>query len=368
MTDERWSDIGARVRESRQASGISQTELADRLDLERSMLAKVETGDRKLNAHELFRLAETTGFPMEHFLHAPPAVLSRRAAPLAEPDSPATRDAYRMEVELTAWLRDVRQLTDELGLLCTPARPLLYTQLTGKAVTGREGAREAALWTREQVAADLAPLGSLADVCEQAGQYVCVTDIPGEGVSLVDGRVGAAVVSAQRVPGRRRATAAHELGHFVLGDEYSSDLGVNASRDEREDVVEAFAAELLLPTDAVRASHEPGETAVRPLLVRLAAKYRTSWSLAVHQAVRAGVADAKQRNRLLAQAPTKAEFLDALGWTPEPDFDAVRVPPRYAQAVMRAYRQGWVTGIRAVALMRDQTTLEDLPVLEDPAP
>ncbi|WP_372511785.1 ImmA/IrrE family metallo-endopeptidase [Carbonactinospora thermoautotrophica] len=47
-------------------------------------------------------------------------------------------------------------------------------------------------------------------------------------------------------------TAAHELGHFVLGDEYSNDVGIHASRQDREQVVEAFAAELLLPVDVFR--------------------------------------------------------------------------------------------------------------------
>ena len=40
----------------------------------------------------------------------------------------------------------------------------------------------------------------------------------------------------------------HELGHLVLGDEYSNDLGVHASRPDRENVIDEFAAEFLLPS------------------------------------------------------------------------------------------------------------------------
>ncbi len=72
--------------------------------------------------------------------------------------------------------------------------------------------------------------------------------------------------------------------------------------------------------------------------------------------------------RLFAQTPTGAEFLDALGWTPVPAFDTVQVPPPYARAVVRAYEQAWVTGICAVELMRDQVTVDDLPVREALAP
>jgi hypothetical protein len=84
--------------------------------------------------------------------------------------------------------------------------------------------------------------------CERMGLFVAVVDLPGEGASILDGDLAAAVVSRLGDPGRRRATAAHELGHVLLGDEYSSDLGVHASRASREAVIDAFAAELLLPT------------------------------------------------------------------------------------------------------------------------
>ncbi len=77
------------------------------------------------------------------------------------------------------------------------------------------------------------PIASIVDLCERAGQWVLATDLPGDGASFVDGDLAVAVVSTTGDPGRRRATAAHELGHLVIGDEYSADLGVNASRTER---------------------------------------------------------------------------------------------------------------------------------------
>ena len=32
--------------------------------------------------------------------------------------------------------------------------------------------------------------------------------------------------------------------------------------------------------------------------------------------------------------------MEALGWAPQPDLETVRVPPRYAHAVMEAWRKG----------------------------
>ena len=112
---------------------------------------------------------------------------------------------------------------------------------------------------------------------ERCGQYVLVIDLPGDGASLIDGDIAVAVVSAKGDPGRRRATAAHELGHLVLGDEYSSDLAVHLSRADRESMINAFAAELLLPLAAfsgpsgrqpTRANHSPGHHVPHILVTR----------------------------------------------------------------------------------------------------
>jgi Zn-dependent peptidase ImmA (M78 family) len=205
----------------------------------------------------------------------------------------------------------------------------------------------------------------MVELCERAGQFVLVTELPGDGASLIDGELAAAVVSLRGDPGRRRATAAHELGHLILGDEYSSDLGVHASRAEREAQVDAFAAELLLPTQAFAVDHG-ANTSSREWLIKLAARYRTSWSLALRQAEHAGVLDARDRRRWSQSSPTRAEFLEAVGWVPQPDLDSIRVPPSFADAVMGAWRDGLVTNSRTVELLHGQIDSADLPSRDDP--
>lgn len=352
-----WAEIGERIRESRLAAGLSQEDLARQVGLERTKVAKIESGDRRVDALELVRLAAALRVPMGHFLHRPPQVLSRRAQLLEDTDGDTARHTYSLDAALLAWLRDVRQLV-ELDIL----RPRPVLAYTGP-VTDAEAAREVARWTRSQLKLGTGPIESLMAVCEQAGQLVLVTDLPGDGASLVDQEIAVAVVSGQSDPGRRRTTAAHELGHLVLGDEYSSDLGVATSRAERESVVQAFAAELLLPTEVVAKQHPVPD--LRYALTKLAATYRTSWSLAMRQASHAGVVEADQMRSMSAVAPTRAELRDAIDWAPEADLAAVRVPPSYAQAVMRAWKEDFVTSERAVELMHKQLTIDDLPLKPD---
>lgn len=354
-----WSEIGERVRRARLAINKSQADIGTEVGLDRTMIAKIENGVRRIDALELTKLATALAVAIEDLLMAPPAILSRRSPPVEDLDSEVARNGQHLETVLAGWLRDLQQMA-EAGCL----QPRVPIQCRG-AVATLADARTAALWLRKELNHDLEPIATVMALCEQAGQFLLVTDLPGQGASAIEGSLAAAVVSRQLDPGRRRSTAAHELGHMVLGDEYSTDLGVSASRDEREAAIDAFASELLLPTDVLlRLAGTPAD-AMREHLVRTAATYRTSWTLVVNQAVHARLIDQTAKQRLLRSKPTRVEFMDAVGWPPQPDLESVRVPPTYAHAVVESWRSGLITRTRAVELMHGQITDSDLPVLDD---
>jgi len=355
-TADEWVDVGDRVRAARLAAGLTQEELGVRTGLDRTMIVKIESGDRRIDAMELIRLSSALQVPVDFLLRSTPLVLSRRTGVVAEEtDTEIARESGRLDLALVAWLHEVQQLVD-LGVLH------LGSVLRAEAqVDSQPAARELALWVRKQLGLDLKAIDSMVELCERAGQYVLVTSVLGEGASVVDGDVAVAVVSLQGDPGRRRATAAHELGHLVIGDEYSSDLGVHASRADREALLDAFAAELLLPSQVIAEERGASESISRDQLIGLAARYRTSWSLALRQAAYAGVLSPQARRDWGRTVPTRSEFMEAVGWAPQPDLEAIRVPPRYAHAVMEAWRRGAVTATRAVELMHGQITAADLP-------
>jgi Zn-dependent peptidase ImmA (M78 family) len=203
------------------------------------------------------------------------------------------------------------------------------------------------------------PLGSLAAVAERLGLFLTVIDVDADGASLFLEAYGVAVIGNTE-PGRRRWTAAHELGHHVMRDEYHSDIGVAASRDEREQLIEAFAGEFLLPAQdlVVRADRLKDP---RAMLVEVAADYRLSWSAAVDRARRTGLVDVDEAQRLRARAPVRGDFLALLGREPEPDLPVGDHGPLWMQAVLRAHHAGLITGDRAVELLGTRITAEELP-------
>jgi Zn-dependent peptidase ImmA (M78 family) len=295
------------------------------------MIVKIESGNRRIDAMELIRLSSALQVPMDLLLRSTPLVLSHRASAVAEDaDTEVARESGRLDLAMVAWLHEVQQFV-ELGVL--QPEPLLKARMT---VDSEVAARDLALWVRDQSGLGSEAIDSLVEVCERAGQHVLVADVPGEGASMVDDDVAVAVVSLQGDPGRRRATAAHELGHLVIGDEYSSDLGVHASRADREMMLDAFAAELLLPSQVLTGVRGAADAVSHDQLIGLTARYRTSWSLALRQAVHAGVLSAQVSRGWGRSTPARSEF-------------------------MEAWRKGALTATRAVELMHGQLASADLP-------
>src|SRR5262249_3300286 len=151
-------------------------------------------------------------------------------------------------------------------------------------------ARAAAQATRAVIQQPNDPLGPLADVAEHFGLYLTAVDRDADGASLLLDKGGVAVVGSRAEPGRRRWTAAHELGHHLFQDAYHSDIGVAAAESARERVIDAFAGEFLLPQQELRRAwqrFQGAEEGPRQPLMWLSATYRVSWSAVVAAAVRA---------------------------------------------------------------------------------
>lgn len=350
-----WSDVGARVRQARLAAGLTQAQLAHRIGLDRSALARVEAGDRRIDALELRVLSDALALPLPFLVTASPDAIVSRRRPLTETVDIVGRSGFQLDVRLEQHHLDAQQLL-ALNHLTLPARPEL-----GGAADSAE-AKVLARRVRQHLGVDDRPLGPMAEVCERLALLVLVVPVDAEGASLREDGYGVAVLGDRADPGRRRATAAHELGHHLLGDEYSNDIGIAASRDEREQVIETFAAELLLPESAVEhAGAQTDSLTLRDALVRVAARWRVSWSMTLITAVRALSLSDTARKQLLAAAPTRAEFIAVLGEAPQPDLEPGATGPRWRRAVLMAYGAGDMTAARTVELLHGLVTEADLP-------
>ncbi len=363
---ESWDEVGERIAEARLATDMSQGDLASKVGLDRTAMVRIEAGDRKVSALELSRLAQALGVPLAHFLSRPPASLVSRRAALEDTSDEATRASYRLDARLEQHARNAHWLITE-GFL-TPAQMDSSVQRAGGSVDPSALAAAA----RKVLDQPSGPLGPMADVVEQLGLFLTVVDEPAEGASLLQDGYGVAVISGEAQPGRRRWTAAHELGHHLLQDEYHSDAGVAASRDERERQIDRFAECFLLPAQDVQSAWQGITEAKdsRAVMLALAANYRTSWSAVVNRVRNLGLIDSGEARRQKANSPTRGDFLAVLGEQPVPDLETGTTGKLWRKAVLGAWEVGAVTAPRAVELLYGAITVDELPTrtLEEPLP
>lgn len=335
---------------------MTQGEVAAALGVDRTALVRIESGQRQLNAIELFALADTLRVPPAHFMTRPPvAMVSRRSALRDRPTS-ADRIRFRLEVELETQARDAGWLADR-GLLSPPEL---------KPPIDRD-ARALARYARQHLGRPSGPLDSMADVAERLGVYLTVVDIDADGASMLMSGYSVAVIGAASDPGRRRWTAAHEIGHHLFQDEYTAEVGgVAASRDEREQIVDAFAGEFLLPeADLRQALSDVYRDDLREQLVALAAEYRLSWSAVVGRARQVGVVSAAEAQHMRADIPVRGDFLAIVGREPQPDLQLGERGAQWKRAVLRAYRDRLITAARVVELVGGGLTIDDVPDSEE---
>lgn len=76
--------IGDRIRNQRKRIGLSQKELASRLDIVFQQLQKHENGTSRVPASRLYEIARALNTPISHFFDVKERESTRRASPLSE--------------------------------------------------------------------------------------------------------------------------------------------------------------------------------------------------------------------------------------------------------------------------------------------
>lgn len=352
-----WAEVGERITEARLAAGLSQGELASQIGVDRTALVRIEAGDRRITALELFRLAEILGVPLAHLVSRPPATLVSRRSALEETADETARARYRLDARLEEHARYAQWLVDHGFLSPNAPDPGL------RRTTNHVDPVALATAAREAAGCPSGPLGPLADVLEHLGLYLTAVDEPAEGASLLLQGFGVAVISGQAQPGRRRWTAVHELGHHLMQDEYHTDAGVAAGRDVREQLIDQFVEEFLLPAADTRRAWSSAEhdRTPRSIMIDMSATYRMSWSAVVNRALHLGLIEQAEARRQKADTPVRGDFLAAHGSEPAPDLEIGTTGTLWRQAALSAWSEGAITAPRTVELLYGALTESELP-------
>lgn len=342
--------LGGRIKLAREDLDFSQDHLAKRAGIDRTALIRIEKGDRKVSAVELVRLADILATPLAWFVRDPlPMVVSRRSDA-----GPAHKVTAVLDRHLELFAGDVASLLDSGVVTAAAERPRWRTPQS------HQEAETTAGQVRTHLGVGTHPMLGLPALAEQLGLLSCSLGLGEQGADgamvAVSDRVAVAVIDGDTRIGRRRMSLAHELGHWLFGDSFDS--GVT----DAERMINSFAAHLLAPragVDPIWREHR--RDTVRDRAIRVASTFGMSWSAVIFHLRNLNFLDQADYLALRERNPVIGEFAK-LGLTLSTD--ELRPPslsPGLTAAIVAAYIDRRMTGPRAVELLRDGLTEEDLP-------
>jgi Zn-dependent peptidase ImmA (M78 family)/transcriptional regulator with XRE-family HTH domain len=355
------SGIGRRIAEARVRVGLTQAGLAADVDLDRSSLAKIENGTRKVSALELAQIADALGERIEWFVEdAPAALVSRRN--MSEPGA-ASPKIDRLIERLARNAEFVIEHDHQISL---PAIEPFERPRTVAAINEMVAA------ARDLLGVDASlPLHDLGTAAASIGLLVFSVDLgpdAADGASILLRTGGVAVVNAHLQVGRRRLTIAHELGHYLLADDLAIDWQIDApDPGHREALIDRFARVLLLPEPALTqawSEHRENEEDLRTASVRVASEFRVDMSTLARRLGELRLirpADVARARRFRTTKADIVEFDLLVAHELREGF----LPRPYTEAVLRLYRSEAISAARAIDLMLDSWEETDLPDLPD---
>ncbi|ROO50871.1 Zn-dependent peptidase ImmA (M78 family) [Micromonospora sp. Llam0] len=351
--------MGRRIAQARGSAGLTQEELAKAVGIDRSALAKIENGTRRVSALELARIANTVGERIEWFvIEAPPAVVSHRNL-----SAPGTASPLIDRIlERAAWNTEfILSHDDRLDLTSPATQPKPHTL---------NDAEEAAALARRTLGFDTTePAFNLSSRFSDAGLLPFALDL---GPDAADAAVmhlrqgGVAVVNGHLQVGRRRLAAVHELGHYLFAEDYSVDwqIGERDDDDMWEARVDRFARAFLLPSAGIqhhwnllRPQHD-----LRTAAVKAASRFRVDMSTLARRLFELCLVSQGTAQQIRQFRTTRADIVE-LNLLVHDELAAPHLARAYEEAVVRLYRQETISISRATDLLFGTWNEDDFPGL-----
>lgn len=251
------SSVGRRLREARERLGWTQAELAQRLGRTPTAISYWEGGQRSPGLDDLIDLAEALQVSPADLLQRSPRVVARSQAALL----------------------NIQDLAEAVDRALEHPRSLFDLPEVPRAPTSNPA--EAAGFARRLAGQPAPPVDVLAVLHACGCEYIEMTLPEGlQGFVVSSDATPVVVVNQQDSLGRRRFTAAHELGHVLLAHHDTFHVDLNSGEGSppgynwrHERAANDFAASLLMPEEFVRSAVE---NAVVPTVPELAGQFEVS--------------------------------------------------------------------------------------------
>lgn len=279
---------------AREARGLTQTGLAQKLNTYKANISRLEHGDAGADATTLLALAAATGFPPQFFLQQGeimPVNLSYRKrkqvpAKLITP----------IEAQVNIIRRQLQLITRSLQLQA-PKLPV-YNADANASGTDLKTLEKIASLLRKKWNIPAGPLDNITGILEQQGILISSFDFGTQRVDsrsmLTDDDQPIIFLNSSMQGDKQRFSLAFELGHLIM----HTFCTVPHDRDINHEA-NAFAAELLMPAKEMLKEFKDGITL--PLLGELKRKWKVSMISLLYRADDLGLLTPNQKRYLIQQ-------------------------------------------------------------------
>ena len=251
--------LASRLRDARQAAGVTQEAAAEALGIPRTAVVQLESGNRSVSTLELARLANLYRRTVTSLLddespsdEADALVALFRAASARGTSAPWQKDAERC----LAICRAGAQLRRSLGLSSAALPPAYDRPPPTRTMEAVRQGIDAARQERGRLGLGHRPIPDMSDLVNSTGIWATGAVLPDgmSGVFLKDREAGLVIlVNFDHPRPRKRFSYGHEYAHAIF-DRHSP--AVVSWEKDGDAVLEtranAFAAEFLLPEEGVR--------------------------------------------------------------------------------------------------------------------
>lgn len=357
--------FGQRVRAAREATGLSQTEVAEALAMSQPTYSRLEKGEiasDRITSVLLDDLSRAVGRSMS-FLFAGSPVRDRVRLAARRHDDEEVRARADRVLELL-------EIDDDLDdpLLTGEAKPdcgrkrwaELAEWAQREVISGKVRAEQGVVladWIRGELELGIGPVRNMASLVEnELGVDVAVVAL-GDGLSAVaafDDERSVALVAVQvaESSARQRFSLGHELCHVLVGDGHA--LNADPSRSPAERRADKFAQNFLLPAGGIRhwlsnAGYGPGERVSFDDACVLADSYSVS-PVVVWMALQDLGIQPEESAPTAARAALVAGHLTRFQQR-EQSAEVERVPQRIEARILAALRRGHLNVVAAAGAL-----------------
>lgn len=339
--------MGERLKRAREALGITQEQVAEKLEIGRPRYSDIENGKRDVPLKDIYRFAEFYGRPIDYFLKE--TLLTDSGFKVLFRKTEGDEEVARVVTEFENLCEKMCELENIAGVAVRP--PVNADYQFEKSREWFWGKHYADI-ERKQLDLGQAPLRNLGQMLEERrGLKIFYLPVPPErgvyGMFTYDQKMGGCVlINSNPTSGNQLFSLAHEYAHFLF---HKQKIGIISTEKEKnstdEKIANNFASNFLMPEDTLRDIFNMRINDASDLkaedVVYLADYFGVSFMAMAYRLNNLKLITDNMRNELIKYTWVNS-VRESMGIS-EPERSRSKFPTLYLHLAIKAFQQGKLT-------------------------